>query len=132
MLSRRGESKEAIENFLRVLELNPHNQEVRFYLGNHFYHQQQHQETDHWYNENLTLYPDHAETRNNLGVLLYRQDKLAGSRAEFQKAHKIKQDYQHPVFNLQCLQSNTAKDALRITLAAAQMTRNITSPARVG
>jgi tetratricopeptide (TPR) repeat protein len=132
VLSRRGEYDEAIKNFMKVLELNPVNEDVRFYLGNHHYGQNNLEEAIQWYLENLNLYPEHAETRNNLGVLLYKRGQVSGSRQEFQKAQQIKQDYQDPVFNLQCLQAKTADQALRITLAAAQITRNITSPARVG
>ena len=132
VLSRRGEEKEAIGNFQKVLEINPDNSDVRFHLGNHHYRMESPDESARWYLENLEQNPDHAETRNNLGVLLYQRGQLAGCRTEFHKAQQLKKDYQDPVHNLHCVEQKNAITAMRVTLVSTITSRNISSPAQVG
>ncbi len=115
ILSRMGRFDDALRNFERAVKVNRENTEAYFLIGNYYYDNDDFEQAYHWYNECLRRNPDHAGSRNNLGVLYYVSGAWDESREEFNRARTISSNYYDPVFNLQCLQQKVAAERLRIT-----------------
>ena len=115
ILSRMGRFDDAMRNFMRAIAINGSNSEAHFLTGNYYYYKGDFERASHWYNECLRLDPDHAGSRNNLGVLYYITGAWDESRVEFDRAKKISSNYYDPIFNLQCLQHKAGAERLRIT-----------------
>ena len=116
VLYKMGKKVEALKNFKKVLTINSKNNLAYFIIGNFYINEGKFKEAQNWYKELLMLNPGHAECRNNLGVLLYRDGEKEGSIEEFKKAKKLKKNYIDPLFNLKCTLSKKSYDKLKITI----------------
>ena len=115
ILYRMGKKDEALKNFQKALSINSKNSQAYFLIGNYYFGAGNYEEARNWYEESLTLNPNHAECRNNLGVLLFKEGKKKWSIEEFKKAKKLKEDYLDPLFNLECMNDKKSFGSMRIT-----------------
>ena len=115
VLYRMGKTEEALLNFHRVLSMNNENCEAYFLIGNYYYQQGDVDKARNWYTDCLNRNPNHAGSRNNLGVILYLYGARDESLVEFDRAKHLRKNYYDALFNLHCLQKKVTPERLRIT-----------------
>lgn len=75
-----GHLEEADKQFRRVVELNPHHDQARLYLGQVAEKRKRYDEAIAWYS-GITMSPNRFEAQVRLGIVMARQGRLAEARA---------------------------------------------------
>jgi len=115
LLFKMGNDIEAQKNLLKAIKLNPNNFEAHFLLGNHYFENKKTEKAVVSYNRCLNINPEHAECRNNLGVIFYYKGDIKNSKKEFELAKNLKSGFPDAEFNLSCLLSNSGVHKLKAT-----------------
>jgi tetratricopeptide (TPR) repeat protein len=87
-----GNESEARQAFTRSLQLDPKNNDTRYYLAMLNEHQGNFDEARKGLEEVVNTDPDHAGAQQELGVIRLRQGEIAGARAALEIALKLRPD----------------------------------------
>jgi len=117
VLFKAGRNLEAVKNLLKAIKLNRENFEAHFLLGNFYFYGNETDKALAAYRKCLVINPDHAECRNNLGVILYYKGDIINSRKEFELAKTIKRNFFDAEFNLKCIRKNSGLHKLKAHLS---------------
>jgi hypothetical protein len=98
-----GRFAEAVERFLKALELRPDFTDARFNLGNAFAGLGRLDEAIECYRAVLARAPGSADTHSNLGVVLKERGDLDAAVASYERALAIRPDHAEALNNLGCL-----------------------------
>ena len=99
-LEDRGRLEEAIAQFRKALEMEPHDADAHYKLGIALIGSGRLEEAIEQYRKALKLNPDKAEARNNLGTALLGCGRLDDAVAQYRRALQIKPDYADAHYNL--------------------------------
>ena len=95
-----GKGLDAIHNFEKALQINPHYAEAHNNLGNVLLQQGQTDKALLHFTEALRLNPKYAEAHYNMGAVLYSQGKSVEAIAHYREAIRLKPDYVNAFYNL--------------------------------
>jgi tetratricopeptide (TPR) repeat protein len=95
-----GNVDEAIDQFQKALEIDPHFGKTHYNLGVAFFQKGQVNEAIEQYHEALKINPNDALAHNNLGNAIAKEGKSDESKAEFEKALEINPNYAEAHNNL--------------------------------
>jgi protein O-mannosyl-transferase len=109
-LSHKGETKEAIRQYERALQINPGYAIAHCNLGNAFARLGKMDQAVAQYRKALDINPDYAEARSNLGNALVRTGKMEEAFAQFQKALDIWPDYAEARFSVGAALAQAGRD----------------------
>jgi Tfp pilus assembly protein PilF len=99
-LTAKGQTDEAINQYLEVIRLKPDYAEAYNNLGNALFGQGQTAAAIRQYLEVIRLKPDYAEAYNNLGTAFLRQGQIAEAVNQYQQAIRLKPDFVEAHYNL--------------------------------
>jgi len=97
---KQGKVKEAIENALKAVELQPDFGVAHYNLGNLYAAQGKFENAKNHFEEAVRLLPNYAEARSNLGQLLAEQGDLEGGIALFRKSIELNPKVTRAYLNL--------------------------------
>jgi len=97
---KQGKVKEAIENALKAVELQPDFGVAHYNLGNLYAVQGKFENAKSHFEEAVRLLPNYAEARSNLGQLLAEQGDLEGGIALFRKSIELNPKVTRAYLNL--------------------------------
>jgi len=92
-LKNQGKIDQAIEQWQRVLSLEPDYENAHYNLGLTMAQQAEYDEAIEHFNKALEIKPDWPEAHYNLGCVYYRQDKLQLTIEEFTEALRLRPGY---------------------------------------
>jgi tetratricopeptide (TPR) repeat protein len=97
---KQGKVKEATENALKAVQLQPDFGVAHFNLGNLYAYQRKHELSRHHFEQAIRIFPNYAEARSNLGQLLAEQGDLKGGIEHFRKAIELNPSVSRSHLNL--------------------------------
>jgi tetratricopeptide (TPR) repeat protein len=97
---KQGKVKEATENALKAVQLQPDFGVAHFNLGNLYAYQRKHELSRHHFEQAIRIFPNYAEARSNLGQLLAEQGDLKGGIEHFRKAIELNASVSRSHLNL--------------------------------
>ncbi len=104
-LMTQGKAKEAQEQLLKAIEIDPQFADAYYNLGLLLHQQNQVAQAILQYQTALQCDPKHARSHNNLGVAYQSQGQLDLARKEYLQALQLKMDYKEARDNLNKLES---------------------------
>ena len=108
-----GNPTAALKNLFKAAKLNPESFEAYYHIGNYYFENEEIDKAIVSYRRCLGINPEHAECRNNLGVILYYKGDVANSKKEFEIAKTIRSDFVDAEFNLHCIMNNSEDRKLK-------------------
>ena len=91
---------QAIENFKKVLEVNPHDAGAHYNIGNIYKEKEDHDSEIESYKKAVSTQPNHFQSYNNMGNALKAKGDLTAAIEGFRKALNIKPDFAEAHYNL--------------------------------
>ncbi|MBV8175419.1 MAG: tetratricopeptide repeat protein [Verrucomicrobia bacterium] len=113
-LLQKGQVDEALAQFRKALEINPHYVEARSNLGAALFQKGQVDEAVAQYERVLEINPNHAPASYNLGLALFQKGRVDGAITQYKKAVKINPYYPeaHNTLGHALLQEGQVDEAL--------------------
>jgi Flp pilus assembly protein TadD len=97
---KQGKVKEATENALKAVQLQPDFGVAHFNLGNLYAYQKKYELSRRHFEHAIKIFPNYAEARSNLGQLLAEQGDLKGGIEQFRKAIELNASVSRAHLNL--------------------------------
>lgn len=85
----KGNSERALEYYQKALEVDPHNEDVYYYLGVYFFKEKNYMKAKDYYEKSLVINNDQLETHLNLGLCYLNLNRIEKSIKEFEQAYLL-------------------------------------------